>query len=102
MEGAAEIALAAMDGVTGRDPERDAELFFTGFGGSSIDFVVRFWLRDSEQGTFLAARSDAMIRLKKAFDEHEVGIPFSTVTLDFSQAGTRTLDEPLQLLTAES
>jgi len=98
MERAAEVALAAMDGVAGRDPQWDPSLFYTEFGGSSINFVVQFWLEDSEQGTFLEARSDAMIRLKKAFDEHDVGIPFSTITLDFTEAGTRTLDEPLKVL----
>jgi len=100
LEEARRVALDAMEDVAHRDPARDPEFFYEEFGGSSIDFVVRVWLEDSEQGTFLAARSDAVVRLKKAFDESDIGIPFPITTLDFSQAGTRVLDEPLQVLRA--
>ena len=98
LEKARSVALDAMEDVAHRDPERDPELFYDEFGGSSINFVLRVWLEDSQQGTFLAARSDAIIRLKKAFDANDVGIPFPITTLDFSQAGTRLLDEPLKAL----
>lgn len=98
LETAKRVALEAMAGVEGRDPDREPELFYEGFGGSSIDFVVRFWIPDTGQKAFLAARSDAIVRLKSAFDDHDVGIPFPIVTLDFSDAGTRRLDEPLQVL----
>lgn len=98
LEKARGVALEAVAGVEGRAPDRDPELFYEAFGGSSIDFVVRFWIRDTGQRAFLAARSDAIQRLKAAFDEHDVGIPFPIMTLDFSDAGTRRLDEPLQML----
>lgn len=98
LEKARSVALAAMEELEGRDPERDPELFYEEFGGSSINFVLRVWLDGAQQSTFVRARSDAVIRLKKAFDEHDVGIPFPIVTLDFSNAGTRRLDEPLQML----
>jgi small conductance mechanosensitive channel len=98
LERARSVALAAMKDVEGRDGSRDPEFFYKEFGGSSIDFVVRFWLKDTKQRTFLAARSDAIMRLKAAFDENDVGIPFPITTLDFSNAGTRRLDEPLKLL----
>lgn len=98
LEKARRVALEAMDDVDGRDPGRDPELFYESFGGSSIDFVVRFWLKSTEQADFLAARSDSIIRLKKAFDANDIGIPFPIMTLDFSEAGTRRLDEPLEVL----
>lgn len=102
LEKARSVALDAMEDVAHRDPDRDPEFFYDEFGGSSINFVLRVWLDDPEQGTFLAARSDAIIRLKKAFDENDVGIPFPIVTLDFSDAGTRLLDEPLKAFRAAS
>jgi small conductance mechanosensitive channel len=98
LEKARRVAMEAMEGVEGRDPDREVDFWYEEFGGSSINFKVVFWLVDSAQSTWLHARSDAMIRLKKAFDENDVGIPFSTVTLDFTEAGTRTLDEPLRVL----
>lgn len=92
------VALDAMKDVEGRDTDREPEFFYNEFGGSSINFVLRFWLKETGQKAFLAAQSDAIMRLKSAFDENEVGIPFPIVTLDFSDAGTRRLDEPLSLL----
>ncbi|MDX1647741.1 MAG: mechanosensitive ion channel, partial [Longimicrobiales bacterium] len=102
LERARSVALEAMKGVAHRDPGRDPEFFYEEFGGSSINFVLRVWLQNPEQGTYLAARSDAIVRLKKAFDENDVGIPFPITTLDFSQAGTRLLDEPLKALSDAS
>ena len=87
--------------MEGRDEARGPEFFYTEFGGSSIDFVVRFWLKDTKQKTFLAAQSDAIMKLKAAFDENDVGIPCPITTLDFSDAGTRRLDEPLRLLRSQ-
>ena len=102
LEKARSVALTAMQDVVGRRSDRDPELFYEEFGGSSINFVLRIWLEDPEQMTFLRARSDALIRLKKAFDAHDVSIPFPIVTLDFSDSGTRLLDEPLATLRSAS
>lgn len=92
------VALDAMKEVAHRDTSRDPEFFYEEFGGSSINFKVRVWLEDAEQKTFLAARSDAVMKLKKAFDENDIGIPFPIMTLDFSEAGTRRLDDTLEFL----
>jgi len=89
------VALAALDGLEGRNLEREAELFYTGFGGSSIDFVVRFWLTDAFQGSYLAARSEAIQRIKVAFDREGISIPFPIRTLDFGIEGGKTLQEML-------
>lgn len=102
LEKARSVALDAMKDIDHRDRSREPEFFFEEFGGSSINFVTRVWLDDSEQSTFLAARSDAVMRLKKAFDENDIGIPFPIMTLDFSDAGTRLLDEPLRAFTETS
>ena len=102
LEEARTIALDAMKDVVGRRPDREPELFYEEFGESSINFVLRVWLEDPEQLSFLHARSDALIRLKRAFDAHDVPIPFPIVTLDFSDSGTRLLDEPLSALRSAS
>lgn len=92
------VALEALNEIDGGDPGRDPELFFEEFGGSSINFVGRVWLAATDQKTWLRARSDAMMRLKRAFDENDIGIPFPIMTLDFGDSGTRTLDAPLEVL----
>lgn len=90
------VAIRAVEGVPGRNEARDVELFYTGFGGSSIDFVVRFWLTDAYQGSFMAARSEAIVRIKDAFDRAGITIPFPIRTLDFGIEGGATLAEMLE------
>lgn len=69
------------------------ELFFTKFGSSSIDFTIRFWKNITEQDDYLAAKSTAMIALKKAFDKEGITIPFPITTLDFGVSGDKSIDE---------
>jgi len=97
LERAKGIAIAAVEGVPTRDPERPVELFYEGFGASSIDFVVRFWIPfDREEPAYLEARSEAVQRIKRAFDDQDVTIPFPIRTLDFSRVGGRLLQDELR------
>jgi small conductance mechanosensitive channel len=86
-----EVALSAVREVEGRDASREPELFFEEFGSSSIDFVVRFWIPFERQSQFLRARSDAIVRIKKAFDAAGITIPFPIRTLDFGIVGGERL-----------
>jgi small conductance mechanosensitive channel len=96
LERAQAIAIAAVEGVPGREAERPVELFYEGFGDSSINFTVRFWIPFEREPDYLEARSQAVLRIKKAFDEQGVTIPFPIRTLDFSQVGGRLLSEELR------
>ncbi|MBC8068687.1 MAG: mechanosensitive ion channel family protein [Deltaproteobacteria bacterium] len=83
MQQVREVVLGAVQQLAHRDPERDVELYFTGFGDSSIDCVVRVWLTVSEEIAWLEARSEALVAIKKAFDHAKITIPFPIRTLDF-------------------
>lgn len=83
---AREVALAALQDSPGRDPSREVEVYYTGFGESSIDLTVRFWLAEPDERSYLRARSEAVIRIKAAFDERGLTIPFPIRTLDFGAA----------------
>ncbi len=91
-----EVALAAVGQVEGLLDGRPVELFFEEFGDSSINFVVRFWVDFDRQPDFLVARSEAIERLKKAFDEAGLTIPFPIRTLDFGIVGGQPLEESLR------
>ena len=95
LDKAERLAIAAVEGVTLRDENRDVELFYEGFGDSSINFVVRFWITETGQRTFLDARSQAVKRIKKAFDEGDITIPFPIRTLDFGIVGGEKLADAL-------
>lgn len=84
LEKAKRVALEAARGVPGRDETREVELYYTAFGDSSINFQLRFWIPFlARQTEYLEARSEAIIRIKKAFDGSGITIPFPIRTLDF-------------------
>lgn len=90
-----EVTVRAVEGVPGRFPNRPVELFYEEFGDSSINFTVRFWIPFSRQPDYLAARSEAIERIKRAFDAAGITIPFPIRTLDFGIKGGATLAEVL-------
>lgn len=84
LEKAKRVALESVSAVPGRLPDRDVELFYEELGESSIDFTVRFWIPFAAQKDYLAARSDAIIRIKQAFDANGITIPFPIRTIEIS------------------
>jgi small conductance mechanosensitive channel len=87
------VVLAAVEQLEERDPNRQPEFFYKAFGDSSINFDLRIWLKGEEQIIFLKAQSDAIMFIKKAFDQNEITIPFPIRTLDFGIKGGKTLSE---------
>lgn len=95
LEKARQLALDAVNGLDMVNRDRPVDLYFTEFGDSSINFVLRFWLAFNKQTDFLHAQSEAIIAVKKAFDENGITIPFPIRTLDFGVVGGERLDEIL-------
>ncbi len=89
------VAASALGGLKERDDSRDVEIFFDAFGDSSISFVGRFWVEYRKQQDFLAARSNAIVALKQAFDDNDIMIPFPIRTLDFGIRGGEALSDAL-------
>lgn len=96
LEKVKEVALRSVRDVERRSPNRDVDFYFEGFGDSSIDFVVWFWIAFDKQTDYLGAMSDAVMRLKRAFDDNDITIPFPIRTLDFGIKGSETLTEALE------
>jgi len=66
--------------------EKGVELYYHEFGGSSINFTVRFWIDFREQSQFLKAQSEAIKKINKVYNEHNFNIPFPIRTLDLGMA----------------
>ena len=62
------------------------EFHYLGFGASSIDFQIRFWVNATEKITKLQVVSEAIVRIKKAFDKNNINIPFPIRTLQMDDA----------------
>lgn len=95
LEKVKQLAIEAIKNKIDIKEGTDVELFFNEFGSSSINFVLRFWINDYRQGVYLEAQSDAIVAIKKAFDENDIMIPFPIRTLDFGIKGGQALADAL-------
>lgn len=91
------VAIEAIEGVPQRIQGKEVEFYYEEFGGSSINFVVRFWIEFSNRhAQYKQAQTAAIVALKRAFDENGISIPFPIRTLDFGILGGVTLSEELR------
>jgi len=70
-----ELAIEAARGVDRVDPSRDPVCWMTGFGDSSLDFILRFWIRDPQNG-LANIRGKVLLALWDAFKANAIAIPF--------------------------
>jgi small conductance mechanosensitive channel len=68
-----------------QEEKEEVELFYTEFGSSSINFIARFWIDTLDNRDLQVARSEAILAIKKAFNENNINIPFPIRTLDFGK-----------------
>lgn len=57
------------------------EFHYMNFGGSSIDFQIRFWVDATANLTSIEAKSEAIMALKEAFDKNNIDIPYPIRTI---------------------
>ncbi len=96
LEKVRKVVTDTLSKITERDSTRDIEVFFKAFGDSSINFVARFWIEFSRPVDELAAMNQAILGIKKAFDEADIMIPFPIRTVDFGIRGGEKLEDVLR------
>ena len=94
LERVRDITLKAVADIEGTTDD-EITFFYQEFGDSSINFDIRIWVNTAEQVEFLQVKSDAVMRIKKAFDLNNITIPFPIRTLDFGIKGGQPLNEVL-------
>ncbi|WP_206028651.1 mechanosensitive ion channel family protein [Thalassoroseus pseudoceratinae] len=87
------VLLEGLQDLPNRLKTKDIDVFFTGFGGSSIDLEVRIWVQYSDHRSYLVTRSEAIKLVKTIFDDNDIMIPFPIRTLDFGIRGGEKLSE---------
>lgn len=78
-----QLVTEALQDVKNRVKTREIEVMFDAFGDSSIKFKARFWVTYTRQFDYVSAKSDAIIRIKKAFDAQGIVIPLPIRMLNF-------------------
>ncbi len=95
LEKVKKITIDAVKDVPNRIDDKEIELFYSEFGNSSINFVVRIWTNYTSQKEYKHSISEAIQKIKKAYDENDIMIPFPIRTLDFGIKGGEKLSEVL-------
>ncbi|MEP1307269.1 MAG: mechanosensitive ion channel family protein [Balneola sp.] len=95
LEKAKKITLEAINSLENIDKDKGVEFYYEEFGGSSINYVVRFWVNFRTNPDFWSPRSEAIMAIKKAYDENDIMIPFPIRTLDFGIRGGEKLNTVL-------
>ena len=75
------IAVDAIQKLYPPNNGEQIEFYYTDFGASSIDFLLRFWVDAKESLTALEVKSEAIIKVKETFDENGINIPFPIRTI---------------------
>lgn len=63
----------------------EIEFFYTGFGDSSINYVIRYWTNVKNRKDILDAQSRGVMAIKAAYNANNINIPFPIRTLDFNK-----------------
>jgi len=87
------ITLNAVAAIENLSKEDETTLYFQEFGDSAIQFVIRLWANSPQQTVVLKVENDAVMEIKKAYNENDITIPFPIRTLDFGIKGGVTLKE---------
>ena len=99
LERVRDVATNAIHSRFHEGTEEQVEFYYSEFGGSSINFMMRFWVDAVENMTALQARSESILTVKKAFDEHDINIPFPIRTIDI-KSDSRQFVQELSLASA--
>ncbi|APZ53197.1 mechanosensitive ion channel family protein [Salipiger abyssi] len=86
------IAIEAAQSVTRVLSEKPPVCHIVGFGDSSVDYILRFWIRDPTGG-LTNIRGNVYLALWDAFQEHGISIPFPQREVRMlNEAPSRALD----------
>jgi small conductance mechanosensitive channel len=98
LEKVKQITLDAVSDIEELSKEDPVNVYFFEFGDSSVNLSLRMWVNTPEQDVYNKVGSEAIIKIKKAYDANNIMIPFPIRTLDFGIKGGTTLNEmPIQL-----
>ena len=84
IEAAKAEILQALDKADTVSTKATPSVIATGFGGSSIDLMVRWFIEDGTQANKVASIHQVIVEIKTALDAAGVNIPFPIRTIDLS------------------
>jgi small-conductance mechanosensitive channel len=70
----------------------ETAVYAEGFGDSSVNLLVWFWIKYPGEADFMTVRHKAIVAVKQALSDADISIPFPIRTLDFGIKGGEKLD----------
>ncbi|AZZ96485.1 mechanosensitive ion channel family protein [Pseudoalteromonas sp. R3] len=83
-------AINALDGVI---KQHETDVYACGFGDSSVNLLVWFWIDYPGEIGFMQMRHKAIIAIHRTLEENDILIPFPIRTLDFNAKGGANLED---------
>lgn len=90
------VTKEALESLAGRIEHKNVEVFFQEFGDSSINLSAQVWVHFTTSKAYFKAQHEAVMSIKKKFDENNITIPFPIRTLDFGIKGGKEIGEFLR------
>lgn len=90
---ARELAVEAVKDLDSVDNNKPIDLYYTGIGGSTFDYKIRFWVNFHKQTDFLSARSEAIIAIGETYEQNDIDMSYPIRTLDFAPKGGVPINE---------
>lgn len=78
------VTRAAIESNVSYNDRRPLEVFFTAFGESSVNLIVRFWISKVRQKDYYQAQSDAIMAIRNAYRDNDITIPFPIRTIEMA------------------
>lgn len=91
IEAAKAEIIQALDKVESVSTHAKPSVIATGFGGSSIDLMVRWFIEDGTQANKVASIHQVIVEIKKALDAANINIPFPIRTIDLSDPSVKAI-----------
>jgi small conductance mechanosensitive channel len=88
-----DVTINAIKSIDYLQKDKSVDFYYQEFGDSSINFVIMYWIDFKKQTNYLKAVHDGIKKIKSAYDENGITIPFPIRTLDFVIKGGKTLSE---------
>ncbi|WP_120187684.1 mechanosensitive ion channel family protein [Tenacibaculum lutimaris] len=81
------VALDEVQKIEEYLPEEGIDFYFTDIGGSTYDFMLRYWVKFESNDDFCKGMNDVIMRIKKRFEQENISIAYPVTTLDFGVKG---------------
>ena len=83
--------LQALDKVESVSKKATPSVIATGFGGSSMDLMVRWFIEDGTQANKVTSIHQVIVEIKNALDAADINIPFPIRTIDLSDPSVKSI-----------